>query len=181
MNIEDLKYPIGRFKKKESYTSDEIKANLLSIKMFPNQLLECILNMDISQLDNTYRPDGWTARQVIHHIADSHLNAYSRTRRAITEDTPEVYGYLEQKWAELSDAKSMKIQPSLMIIQGIHSRWADLLKDTSDEILEKRYFHNWYNETFNIKEVLALYAWHGQHHLEHVKLVMKDKGYINVK
>lgn len=174
MNIENLKYPIGKFQKKDTYTTDDIQANLLSIKMFPNQLLECILNMDVSKLDNTYRPEGWTARQVIHHIADSHLNAYNRIRRAITEDTPEVHGYLEQKWAELSDAKSMKIQPSLMIIQGIHSRWADLLKTVSEDILERKYYHLGYDETFSIKEALALYAWHGQHHLGHVKIVMNS-------
>ena len=166
------KYPIGRFQGKEEYTHDEILDLGEQILQLPFQLMKEVKGIDQEELEKQYRTNSWNIRQITHHIADSHLNAFVRFKRVLTEDDIQVFGYLEKKWAELSDTTNMNIQPSLLIIQGIHSRWGNLIKNCSVEDLDKTYHHLEYKKDYPLKKVIALYAWHGEHHLNHIRLAM---------
>jgi len=127
------------------------------------------------QLDTAYRPGGWTVRQVVHHCADSHMNSFIRFKLALTEENPTIKPYHEDKWAEMADAKNLPIEPSLKILEGLHDRWAILIKSLSDQDLQKTFYHPANQKTITLATTIALYAWHSRHHLEHVKLVNEGK------
>ena len=130
--------------------------------------------MNQQQLDTPYREGGWTVRQVIHHLFDSHSNAYTRFKLALTEDTPAIKPYNEKAWAELGDVKTTDPKVSVTLLVNLHKRWANLLKSMSAEDFNRRYFHPEHNHAFALKEILAMYAWHGDHHYEHINLVKKN-------
>jgi len=168
MNLEDLKYPIGKFEKPAIISRELIEKWIDAIATFPSRLKKEVDNLNDNQLDTPYRPDGWTIRQVVHHCADSHLNIFIRMKLVLTEETPTIKPYFEERWAELPDSKLLAIEPSIKILEGIHERWTVLLHQMTDEDFEKVFFHPEHQKTFSIVENIGIYAWHGNHHLAHI-------------
>lgn len=178
MNLEELKYPIGKFQFPKEINSEMIINFIHIIENFPIKISNEVNNLSDEQLDTQYRPEGWTIRQVVHHCADSHMNAFIRFKLALTEDTPIIKPYLENKWAELSDSKLIPIDSSLKIIEGLHHRWSILLNNLSNDDYKKEYLHPETNRKFKLNEALALYAWHCNHHLAHITNLKKLKGWF---
>lgn len=179
MDIEALKFPIGTWKKPEKLSEDELTDCLERISSFSDRLLGHVLEIDDSLLDNKYRPDGWTARHVIHHCADSHMNAFIRTKLALTEDTPKIKPYFEDRWAAGKDYEVTPVTASLQIISGIHERWSHLLVTLSSKDFKKTYYHPEMEREVSLEEVVHMYAWHCDHHLEHVKNAVESGGKYN--
>jgi hypothetical protein len=166
-----LKYPIGNFVLPETYTQEAISVWVNEISALPDEFISTANSLSEKQLDTPYRPDGWTGRQVIHHVADSHMNALIRVKLALTEDSPIVKPYVEALWAEQADYK-MPIESSLTMISGIHAHLSELFKYMTDEDYLREFTHPQYKYTRPIAYLCALYAWHGKHHLGHLKLLL---------
>lgn len=174
--IDALKYPIGRFKKPEIITKEFLNRAIEEIAGFPEQIEKATKSLSDSQLDTVYRDGGWTIRQVVHHCADSHLNSIVRFKLALTEDKPVIKPYFEERWALLADS-SGPVLPSLQILEGLHYKWVVLFKALSDEQLEKVFIHPEHGREIKLKEVVALYAWHGKHHLAHITETKKRNNW----
>jgi len=168
MNLEQLKFPIGRFKKPNIITKEILQDWIADIEVFPKRLSEEVANLSDLQLDTPYRPEGWTIRQVVHHCADSHMNSFIRLKLALTEESPIIKPYYEDRWAELDDSKNMYIIPSLKMLEGIHERWTKLLMNLSDEQLSRVFIHPEHGKSFRVDENIGIYAWHCNHHLAHI-------------
>lgn len=174
-DIEFLKYPIGRFKIPESINSETIQEAIFQFKSFPANLFTAVSPLSIPQLDTPYRPGGWTVRQLVHHCADSHMNAFIRYKLALTEENPTVKPYDEALWANLTDA-ALPIESSLSIIKAIHLKWGVLLDSMKHEEFKRTYFHPEKKRNQDLEEITLLYSWHSQHHLAHIQhLVMREK------
>lgn len=171
--MEDLKYPIGKFDNTIEYTVLSAREGLEYLEKFPEILRELVENLNDDQLNLTYRPDGWNIRQVVHHIADSHSHVYIRTKFALSEDNPTIKGYSEGVWAEMADSL-LPVEFSVKMIEGLHARLVFLLKNASDADFEKTYYHNGYNRTYVLRNVINLYVWHSKHHLEHIKIALAN-------
>jgi hypothetical protein len=166
--MDDLRYPVGKFQAPEQALTETDSARLIDeIEALPERLREAVSRRTAAQLDSPYRPGGWTVRQVVHHLPDSHLNAYARFRLALTEDAPMIKPYEEALWAELPDARSGPIDVSLALIAALHSRWVALLRTLSPADWGRAYRHPDMG-LVSLDKALALYAWHGRHHLAHV-------------
>ena len=169
--MEHLKYPIDKFEFGKSYTAEDNQRHISIIEEFPIELKALVSKFTSSQLEKNYRPEGWTARQIIHHIADSHMNAYVRVKLTLTENNPTIKPYDQDTWANLEDGKNAPVEISLTLIDALHQRWAYLLRSLTNADLQKKYIHPEYNREFKLDELLALYAWHGRHHYEHLKII----------
>ncbi len=178
MNLEKLKYPIGIFKKPEHITREHIAGWIDAIGTFPERLEKEVLFLDKDQLNLRYRPQGWTIKQVVHHCADSHMNSYIRFKLAMTEDIPAIRPYFEDRWATLPDACDANIQDSLTLIKGLHARWVIFLNELTDMDLERLFVHPEHNQQFSLKENIGIYAWHGNHHLAHIRQAKKFAGHF---
>ncbi len=176
-SLQELRFPIGEFKTPRVYTEKMLSNWLGDLATFPQEIRAVSEHLSDEQLDTPYREGGWTVRQVIHHCADSHMNSYTRVKLSLTEENPTIKPYFEDRWAELLDAKSMPIEPSLRIIEGIHRRWVHLLQSLSSSDLEQTFEHPEHQRAFLIKEVIAFYAWHSKHHLAHIKSLAARKGW----
>ena len=170
--MDNLKYPIGKFEFGNTYTSADNSKHISEIELFPKQLREISLRLSAEQLEKSYRPGGWTARQIIHHLADSHMNAYIRVKLTLTEELPTIKPYNQDTWADLADGKNAPIESSVNMIENIHFRWVYLLKTLSENDLKKKYFHPEYKKEFQLDEFLALYAWHGKQHYAHLMIIL---------
>jgi len=166
--MEDLRYPIGNFAYTGPLTESERSACIARIAAAPAKLRAAIAGLSDSQLDTPYRPEGWTVRQVVHHLPDSHLNAYTRFRLALTESSPTIKPYEEARWAELPDARSAPIEISLGLLDALHVRWVLLLRQLKPGDWSRTYHHPEHRRDWTLDEVLAMYAWHGEHHVAHV-------------
>lgn len=175
MDLEKLKYPIGKFHISEIIDRAVIDKWLKEIDALPLKLRDAVKGLNAKQLNTPYRPEGWTVRQVIHHLADSHMNAYIRFKLALTEEKPLIKPYDEKLWAELPDTNSVSIDVSLDLITALHSRWTGLLKQLREEDLNKEFLHP-ESGIKNLKETIGHYAWHGNHHLAHITSL---KGRMN--
>jgi uncharacterized damage-inducible protein DinB len=171
MSDERLQYPIGKFSPKENYTAEEITALINAIETLPGKVEDVFRKLSPKQIDSPYRPGGWTARQVIHHVADSHMNAYIRFKWSITEDTPLIKAYNEKDWAETYETKQ---DPALSVslIKALHAKWITLLRSLTRDDLQKSFLHPETGKNVRLDRLIALYAWHGEHHLGHLKLVL---------
>lgn len=167
---EHLRFPIGRFKPRNLSTSDDFIADAGRIRALPLLLRKTVEDYDDRKLDTYYRPGGWTVRQVIHHLADSHLHAWIRIKWALTEDQPVIKAYLEKSWAETPDHR-FPVETSLRLLEAHHGRWADLLVALSAEQADRTFHHPVSGADITIRRMAELYAWHGEHHLAHCKLV----------
>lgn len=166
-DIEQLKYPIGKFKS-EPYEEDKLPLLIDRIAVMPGRLRSAIVNLDDTQLDSPYREGGWTLRQVVHHLPDSHMNAYIRFKLAVTEDNPTIRPYHEDRWAECEEAKYGPVEDSLDLLESLHRRWVSFLRPLKPEDFARTYFHPEQGKKYVLSEVLSLYAWHGEHHLAHI-------------
>jgi hypothetical protein len=167
MDLEKLKYPIGKYQLEDIIDKASIDRWIREIEMLPQKLSDAVKGLKPDQLLTPYRPDGWTVQQVIHHIADSHINAYIRFKLALTEDKPMIKPYVEKLWAELPDTKLVDINVSLDLIKSLHKRWTTLLRQLSEGELNKEFLHP-ESGMKNLKETVCNYAWHGNHHLAHI-------------
>jgi hypothetical protein len=173
--LEKAKHPIGLFIKPVKITPEIIKDYISSISALPERLRKETGHLTEAQLDTSYREGGWTIRQLVHHLADAHINGFIRFKLALTEENPTVKPYDENEWARLVDTKTMPIEPGLQIITGLHTRWTVLLKSMSGEEFRKTYFHPEHGKKLNLDEVLGEYAWHSDHHLAQITELKKRK------
>jgi hypothetical protein len=173
-DIEFLKYPIGGFKAPQQITNQEIEVAIAIIKSFPGNLFTAVSPFTPRMLDTPYRPGGWTVRQLVHHCADSHMNAFIRFKLALTEENPTIKPYDEASWATLPDA-FLPIESSLAIIKAIHFKWSVLLENMSPEHFKRSYFHPEKGKSQSLDEITLMYAWHATHHLAHIQhLVLRN-------
>ena len=173
--MDDLRYPVGRFNGQPADTPAARAAAIGTIRALPAHLREAANGLSDAQLDTPYREGGWTVRQVVHHVADSHMNAFVRWKLALTEDWPTIKPYDEAAWARLADA-TLPIEPSLALIESLHTRWVALL-----ESLDEAAFTRGYNHPENGRQmlsiVLPMYAWHSLHHTAHITSLRTRKGW----
>lgn len=173
---ESLQYPIGRFKIPRSITPSAIEHWIHEIEILPAQIGKALAGLSDSQLDTPYREGGWTVRQVVHHLADSHINSYVRFKWALTEDMPTIKAYNENTWAELTDYES-PIEVSVALLKALHHRWVILLKSLTPEQLKLKFVHPETNAKIPLNINIALYAWHGKHHLAHIEGLKERMGW----
>ena len=173
----DLRYPIGKYHRPGELTSDQRLEFISAIEQTPQHLASALKNLSAGQLETPYRPGGWTVRQVVHHLPDSHMNAYVRTKLALTEDEPTIKPYDEARWAELPDGKTSPIEPSLAILENLHKRWVLLLKSLSAADWSRKYGHPEWTKPMSLDDTLALYAWHGKHHVAHITALRERNGW----
>jgi hypothetical protein len=175
--LEQLKFPVGKFQAPEIFTTDLLQQNMQELATLPQKLKDAVAGWSEEQLDTPYRPGGWTIRQVIHHLADSHMNGLSRIKLALTEENPTVKPYHEDLWAELADSKLMPVEPALQIIEGVHAKWVMLLQHIHGEQWQRVFTHPQHGKTFTIAYQTAMYAWHGKHHLAHITQLKSRMGW----
>ena len=173
---EDLRYPIGRFRAVMPVTSELRSAAIDAIAGLPDLMRAAVADLDDAQLDTPYRPDGWTIRQVVHHVADSHMNAFIRVKLTLTEDTPTIKPYDEKAWALLADMQ-LAISVSLGILEGIHARWTTVYRAMSTEEFERLFVHPEVGAQLTLDWHLQNYAWHSHHHLAHITELRRAKGW----
>lgn len=176
MDSPDLRYPVGKFTFPETVSADERAEFVNQIAAAPSQLREAVTGLDDSQLDTPYRPGGWTVRQLVHHVPDSHLNSYTRFCLALTEDEPTIKGYFEDRWAELSHARTAPVEISLRLLESLHERWVGLLGSLTEEQWKRTFRHPSLGIVALDKNA-ALYAWHGRHHVAHVTALRQRMGW----
>jgi hypothetical protein len=172
----DLSYPIGKFDFKQTVTPGQYPALIAEIAAAPALFREAVRGLDDAQLDTPYRPGGWTVRQTVHHVADSHMNSYIRWRLALTESEPTIRPYDQKAWAELADSRTAPVEMSLQLIEGMHARWALLLKTLSDADFGRSFRHPELG-LVRLDTNLALYAWHGRHHAAHIAGLRQRNGW----
>ena len=165
---DDLRYPVGRFTMPTAWEPADRAAWRKDLADLSSNLRASVNGLNNAQLDTPYRDGGWTVRQTVHHIADSHLNAYCRFRLALTEDAPTIKPYLEAKWAELSDARTSPIAPSLEILDGVHTRLLTLIDSMTPDQWQRGFVHPEHGRTMTLWQTAALYAWHSRHHVAHI-------------
>jgi hypothetical protein len=175
MTDEQMQYPIGNFVPPVSYTDTDLHKWVNEIKVAPGQYRQAVISLTEPQLDTNYRKGGWTLRQVVHHVADSHLNSITRFKLALTEENPIIKPYEEAHWALLADYR-MPVEPSLRMLEGIHSRWVSMMESFTDREWNKTFVHPESKRTLTLKHCAALYAWHGKHHLAHITETVKKFG-----
>jgi len=176
--LNKLRYPVGKFKWPREVIAGKLEQWIDVIEKFPSELQDAVKNISEHELGWKYRPEGWTIRQVVHHCADSHINAIVRFKLALTEDNPTIVAYLEARWAELGDVE-LEIEPSMEILKGLHHRWATLLKSMEETDFNQTYFHPEHNRSISLYNTTAMYDWHCRHHLAHVLQALEFKGKFN--
>jgi uncharacterized damage-inducible protein DinB len=172
---DDLRYPIGHFRPLAGDESAARPAQIQALRQLPEQLRAAVSGLSDAQLDTPYRDGGWTVRQVIHHLADSHANSFIRFKLALTEDWPTIKPYDEAAWARLADSK-LPIEGSIAFLDSLHQRWAALLESMTDEGFNKGYDHP-ENGRQTLERALGIYEWHGRHHTAHIRGLRARKGW----
>ena len=172
----DPRYPIGKFKYDGSPTPEQRQELLRHIEQAPGNLRAAVKGLTRQQLDTPYRPEGWTVRQVAHHVPDSHLNAYIRTKLALTEDEPVIKPYAEDLWARLPDTQSTPVEVSLALLDSLHDRWLRLLRSLKAEDWKRTFRHPDLG-LMSLEKNLVLYAWHGRHHVAHITTLRERNGW----
>lgn len=173
---EDPRYPIGKFEKPQSVTAEQRERYIHEMSIAPGALREAVRGLDDSKLDTPYREGGWTVRQVVHHLPDSHMNSYVRFKLALTEDVPLIRTYEEKLWAELPEAKSAPVELSLVLLEALHARWIACIRDLPKEAFSRTYRHPQSGLT-SLDGLLPLYAWHGRHHVAHITSLRRRMGW----
>jgi len=176
-DLEKLRYPVGKYIEKESISEDTLKEYIRVFEIFPFDLRKAIRNLDEKHMETPYREGGWTVRQVVHHVSDSHINGYVRMKLALTEDNPAIKPYYEDRWAELQDYKLTPTAISLELLDHLHKRWAIVMKSLTAQQLKRTYFHPETKETVTLENQIGLYSWHCRHHLEHIIGLKKRMGW----
>jgi len=177
LDLETLRYPLGKFSAPPALAHGDIERWIHTLEVLPQQMRDAVKGLNDEQLDTQYRDGGWTIRQVVHHVPDSHMNAYFRFKLALTEDNPTIRPYLEDRWAQLPDSKSAPVDVSLDILEAVHKRWVMVLRNMSDADFKRTFYHPENKTTRTLEVVLALYDWHSKHHLAHITELKKRKGW----
>ncbi len=165
--MEDIRFPIGKYVP-QPFTETQLTEWINDIKYLPNHLENTVENLNEHQLDTPYRPEGWTVKQLVHHVADSHMNAYIRFKLGLTEVNPVIKPYDEAAWAELSDTKNLPANLSLTLLFALHSRWVDVLTNITLEDWNRTIYHPEQKKEISLWHLLGMYAWHGRHHTAHI-------------
>ena len=173
----DLRYPIGDFAWKGKSAPADRRRYIATIARTPARLRAAVKGLSPKQLNTPYRPGGWTVRQVVHHVPESHMNAYIRFKLALTEDTPTIKPYLEDRWSHLPDVARAPVEASLALLENLHVRWVTLLRAMKPADFARTFVHPQYGKTFTLDRALAMYAWHGAHHVAHITSLRKRKGW----
>ncbi|MDR5590975.1 YfiT family bacillithiol transferase [Christiangramia sp. SM2212] len=176
-DIEELKYPIGKLELPNEITSKDIQRWITDISELPYNLKKAATPLSKEQLDTPYRPEGWTLKQLIHHIADSHMSALLRFKWALTEEEPTIKAYDEKSFADLYDSKFAPVEISIDFITALHAKWVILLENMSASDFEKTFVHPETGHRYTLKESLANYSWHSRHHFAHLDNLLKRKGW----
>ena len=169
-DLDDLRFPVGPFEPRSGLTTQDREEFITQIEHFPSDLRFLTSTLNEEELDTPYREGGWTVRQVVHHVPDSHLQGYVRFKLALTEAAPTIKTYVQSAWGEAEDARTAPIEVSLDLLDALHKRWGIFLRSLSEEDFARTYHHPELGE-LTLETTLQLYAWHGRHHLGHVKLV----------
>jgi len=173
----DLRFPIGKFPLPvRPLTGDEIRSHVVILSGAPEDFRQAVRGLTDAQLDTPYRPGGWSVRQVVHHLADSHMNAYIRVKLALTESAPTIKPYDEAAWAELADSK-LPIEVSLLLLDGLHRRWVTLLDSLRPADWERSFVHPEHGRSMKIDVATAMYSWHCRHHAAHVTALRAREGW----
>lgn len=175
--LENLQYPIGKFHAPASVDGPALKEAIRTIAAFPDKLSHAISGLSKEQLDTPYRPGGWTIRQVVHHCADSHLNALMRIKAALTEDNPIIKPYDQAQWAELPDSLLLPPEISIQLLRSVHTRWVMILDHLGEEDWQRTYVHPAHTEIQVLNKVTLMYAWHCEHHLAHITRLTGRMGW----
>ena len=172
----DLRYPIGKFQYDGPLTDDQKRALVVEISQVPAEMRAAVNGLSEAQLDTPYRPGGWTVRQTAHHVPASHMNAYIRFKLALTEEDPTIKPYAEDRWAELADTKATPVEVSLTMLDSLHDRWVRLLRSLGPADWQRTFRHPELG-SMTLEKTLALYAWHGRHHVTHITALRARKGW----
>jgi uncharacterized damage-inducible protein DinB len=172
----DLRYPIGKFHFAGPLTDEQKKTCLDDVARAPANLRAAVKGLSESQFDTPYRPGGWSVRQVVHHVPDSHLNSYVRFKLALTENEPTIKTYAEDRWAELDDTKTTPVEVSLTLLEALHDRWMRLLRSLTPEEWKRTFRHPELG-AMTLEKTLAVYAWHGRHHVSHITSLRDREGW----
>jgi hypothetical protein len=175
-DIERLRYPIGKFTGKDAYTSEDVAQFISRIESLPAKMEAAVKGLTADQLNTPYREGGWTVRQVVHHVPDSHMNAYIRLKWALTEDTPIIKAYNEKPWAETPET-TMDPVMSINLLKALHVKWVALFKNLTPADFQKQFYHPDTKKHVRLDHLAGLYAWHGEHHLGHVSSLKLRMGW----
>jgi uncharacterized damage-inducible protein DinB len=173
---EEIKYPIGKFVSQE-FSDSLFQKYLVDLRDLPLLLEYAVTNLDEALLDTPYREGGWTVRQLVHHVADSHMNAFIRCKLALTEDKPTIKPYDQDTWVQTPDCTKVPVNMSITLLHALHHRWFYLLKDLSERELQRTLFHPEYKREMSVWFLLGLYAWHGRHHTAHITSLRERMGW----
>ncbi|MDG1685344.1 MAG: putative metal-dependent hydrolase [Flavobacteriaceae bacterium] len=179
MDIEKLKFPIGKYISNKSPSEDLIKQWIEDIELFPSRVEYLIRDISSEKLSWKYRPNGWMVKQVIHHCADSHMNSIIRFKLALTEEIPTIRPYKESRWADLNDSLTDEITESIILLNGLHKKWSRLLKSLSKDQLDMKFIHPENGNKFSLVENIGVYSWHCNHHLAHIENGINSEGKYN--
>jgi len=174
--MNELRYPIGEFEPPDPITAEHVRRWIEEIERLPANLRAAVEPLSEEQLETPYRPGGWTVRQVVHHVCDSHMNSLVRFKWGLTEDRPTIKTYFEERWAELPDYRAVPIEDSLAFLDLLHRRWVVLLRSLGEEELERELVHPEWGPV-KLVRTIGLYAWHGRHHLAHVRRLAEREGW----
>lgn len=168
------KFPAGEFKAKQGFNEEDKRSMAARLREAPVKIRQATAGLSADQLDTKYK--NWTIRQIVHHLADSHMNAFIRFKLALTEDTPTIKPYDETRWSEVIDAKEGPVEPSLMILEGIHARWSDLVERIGLDALRREFHHPELGRGLSLEEALSMYVWHSDHHLGQIQWLREQFG-----
>lgn len=175
--MSDLRYPAGPFERRDTLTADERRAMIDTIAAAPARMREAVAGLDDAQLDTPYRDGGWTVRQVVHHVPDSHLNAYTRLKLALTEDDPLIRPYDEALWANLADSRDTPVEVSLTLLESLHTRWVTLLRSMQESDFRRTLRHPDHSGILTLDWLVAMYAWHSRHHVAHITSLRERRSW----
>jgi len=172
----DPRYPIGKYQPAE-YSKNQFEKWVNDLRVLPLSIENALLNLDEHQLDTPYREGGWTIRQLVHHVADSHMNAYIRFKWTLTEDHPTIKTYDEKSWARLKDGLTLPTNISVTLLHALHTRWVELVSSLDQEQLQRKFFHPEQKKDISLWDLLGTYAWHSRHHVAHILVARENKGW----
>jgi hypothetical protein len=175
--MEDLRFPIGPFVAPAMVNAEMRKRLINDIRYLPSLLEIAVQTLDAHQLETPYRPGGWTVAQVVHHVADSHMNGFTRVKLALTEDNPTIKPYDQEAWAELADVQYTPINISITLLHALHARWVAVLEHMEAKDWDRTFFHPGNNASYDLSTHLANYSWHGLHHLAHIERLKEREGW----
>jgi uncharacterized damage-inducible protein DinB len=175
--MDEIRYPIGKFQAPAAFCEEDAKQWISDIRQIPAKLREAVSGLNEEQLNTPYRDGGWTVAQVVHHIADASMNAFLRTKWTLTEDIPSIKPFEENDWAKTTEARSLHIEPSLQLLEGLHERWAHLLESMSSDDFQRNFYHEGTKENVPLYVLIAMHAWHGKHHTAQIASLRQRKGW----